>query len=528
MSRRKWWDNAIVYHVVTDRFLQGGIRYPLYGRGFDSKNKGGFHGGDFLGITKKILDGWFCSLGVNCIWISSPFEQIHGWVPSEDGCYRHHPYHGYWPHDFTTVEPSFGSIEEFRQLVDSAHDRGIRIVLDVGMSHVGYLDYKKYGSSPVTEADSKDDSDYFSANNCLSAVQGNSDFAWNSDWVISDLPGYKKSSSTLFDGQLHGLPRLRLDNQEKVTPPEFLLNTPGIQLQNFAESTVSNYLINWLTQWVAEFGIDGFRCDSAKHVGLHYWNLLKVSSSNALKSWKFANPKKAIDQSCFWMVGEVYGHGIDESEYFDYGFDSLLNFDFQTDLLKILLHFSPFHFYSQELFEFRLDRIFLRYSEKLLSGHHDFMSYISSHDTWIFNRQYNYLAAAALLLLPGSIQILYGDESGRDDADDTCSDMNWENIDNVTLRTWRKLGKFRARHLSIARGTHVLRSQAPYAFSRENLDTGDRVLVIFGRGESSMISVGCLWRDGTILKNYLSSEDYKVQDGCVHVTGSGLILLETK
>src|SRR5579871_6423297 len=77
-------DNPIVYFVVTDRFLDGNpANDHSYGRRREARPEddiGTFHGGDLAGLTAKVREGWFRDLGVNAIWITAPYEQIHGWV----------------------------------------------------------------------------------------------------------------------------------------------------------------------------------------------------------------------------------------------------------------------------------------------------------------------------------------------------------------------------------------------------------------------------------------------------------------
>src|SRR6185369_1341635 len=124
---------------------------------------------------------------------------------------------------------------------------------------------------------------------------------------------------------------------------------------------------------------------------------------------------------------------------------------------------------------------------KLLAGRPGFstMSYISSHDTELFDRQRLAEAGTALMLAPGAVQIFYGDESARppgpvpssDPQQATRSDMNWGSVDQPLLAHWRKLGSFRARHVALARGAHHMLAEAPYAFSRIDAATDDRVVV---------------------------------------------------
>ena len=133
------WHNATVYFVLTDRFVNGNpANDNSYGRHKDGMQEiGTFHGGDLQGLTSKL--DYLKALGVNALWISSPLEQIHGWVGGgTKGDFPHYAYHGYYAQDWTKLDANMGTEEDLRRLVDEAHKRGIRILFDVVMNHTGY------------------------------------------------------------------------------------------------------------------------------------------------------------------------------------------------------------------------------------------------------------------------------------------------------------------------------------------------------------------------------------------------------
>lgn len=133
------WHNATVYFVLTDRFENGDpSNDQSYGRHKDGMAEiGTFHGGDLRGLTNKL--DYLQQLGVNALWISAPFEQIHGWVGGgTKGDFPHYAYHGYYTQDWTNLDANMGSEADLRTLVDSAHQRGIRILFDIVMNHTGY------------------------------------------------------------------------------------------------------------------------------------------------------------------------------------------------------------------------------------------------------------------------------------------------------------------------------------------------------------------------------------------------------
>ena len=152
-----------------------------------------------------------------------------------------------------------------------------------------------------------------------------------------------------------------------------------------------------------------------------------------------------------FLVAEVFPHTVTRSSYFDAGFDAVINFDLQEEAQAGAACLPA------------MDSIYREYSDKM-HGNNSFnvMSYISSHDTQLFNRiadnkpAMQKRVAAALLFTPGTSQIFYGDESGRqfgptgsDGHQGTRSDMNWADIENgkaePILAHWRKLGQFRVK-----------------------------------------------------------------------------------
>lgn len=253
--------------------------------------------------------------------------------------------------------------------------------------------------------------------------------------------------------------------------------------------------MKWHTDWVQQFGFDGFRCDTALNVELGSWAALKSAAVAALQTWKSNNPAKAIDGSPFWMTGEVYGHGVSKDGYYSAGgFDSLINFDYQGWLRDELTAKGTLVSAATDL-----DALYARYAG-LISADPTFnvLSYISSHDThlWFsdiagYQDAVQLRAGTALLLTPGGVQVFYGDESGRrlgptgsDSTAGTRSDMNWTTTNPSILSHWQKLATFRKNHAAVGAGSHAQLASpgGTYAFSR-TLDSGsvhDAVVVVIG------------------------------------------------
>lgn len=517
-------DNPIVYFVITDRFENGNPSNDgSYGRKREGNPKddlGTFHGGDLKGLTNKLREGYFKNLGVNALWITAPYEQIHGWVVGGNKEFKHYAYHGYYALDYTTLDANMGTPDELREMVDTAHSQGIRVLFDVVMNHPGYLDIQTANELGVRvlwpghqAANLRNYHSFIDYNNFAFGDW------WGRDWVRSGLPGYMDGGRDDLTMQLAHLPDFRTESKEPVKLPRFLRNKPGTKAVDLPNTTVRGYLVKWLTDWVRDYGIDGFRADTVKHVEGEAWGELKSEAAKALAEWKAKNPTKKIDDEPFWMVGEYWGLGPERHKMHDFGFDAMINFDFQNRGRE----FS------------KPESIYASYA-KLMQGRPGWstMSYLSSHDTELFDRLRLAEGGSALMLAPGAVQIFYGDETGRplgpvpssDPQQGTRSDMNWTSVDQPLLAHWRKLGTFRARHVALARGEHQKLGEAPYVFSRVDTASDDRVVVAMNANGQVTIPVAPAFRDGQPLHDAYSGQRVVVADGKVTLNATGTVLLE--
>ncbi|WP_244600946.1 alpha-amylase family glycosyl hydrolase, partial [Escherichia coli] len=127
---------------------------------------------------------------------------------------------------------------------------------------------------------------------------------------------------------------LKTESKEVSGLPNFYNHKPDTAAKAIPGYTPRDYLTHWLSQWVRDYGIDGFRVDTAKHVEMDAWQQLKTQATAALAEWKKANPDKALDAAPFWMTGEAWGHGVMQSDYYRHGFDAMINFDYQDQAAK--------------------------------------------------------------------------------------------------------------------------------------------------------------------------------------------------
>jgi alpha-amylase len=283
-------------------------------------------------------------------------------------------------------------------------------------------------------------------------------------------------------------------------------------------TTVRGYLVKWLTDWVREFGIDGFRCDTVKHVEAEAWAQLKAEAAKALAEFKAKHPTRKVDDAPFWMVGEYWGVGPSKHKLTASGFDAMINFDFQ----------------QQEGGFAKPEKLFKSYAAAQAGKPVHMLNYLSSHDTELFERERLVEGGTALLLAPGGVQIFYGDETARplgseprsDKQQATRSDMNWDKVDAKVLAHWRKLGTFRARHRALATGEHRQLAEAPYTFSRVEAASGDRVVVALDAKGQVSLSVAGVFEDGQTLRDAYTGRTAKVTGGKIALLAESVVLLE--
>lgn len=211
------WSGDILYFVLIDRYADGD---STNNRRVERSNPGGYHGGDLKGLTQHLDE--LADLGITALWINPVQKQIpqgvYASAPANLGIgeFKHWGFHGYWIDDFTAMEPQFGSLDDLKHLVDEAHKRHIKVLLDVVYNHAGY------GSSYESRRTSDGQS-------WLRSGEGNCDY----DPLTCSVGGL----------------------------PDFKTELPEVR----------EYLLNANINLAKQAGVDGFRLDTFKHVGTDFW-----------------------------------------------------------------------------------------------------------------------------------------------------------------------------------------------------------------------------------------------------------------
>ena len=123
------WNGALIYMIVTDRFVNGNISNdpsPLS----EASSGADWEGGDFAGVISMLESGYFQQLGVSALWLTPFNTGADGTYLASDNTHQVSAYHGYWPIKAREIDSRLGTEAELKQLIALAHSQGIRIMND--------------------------------------------------------------------------------------------------------------------------------------------------------------------------------------------------------------------------------------------------------------------------------------------------------------------------------------------------------------------------------------------------------------
>ncbi len=302
-------EDEIIYFVLPDRFENGdtkndtgGIKGDRLKHGFDPTHKGFYLGGDLKGLIQRL--DYIQSMGVTAIWFAPIFKNkaVQGPQGGETS-----GYHGYWVTDFTSVDPHFGSNAEFKAFVDAAHKRGMKVYMDIITNHtadvIGYADgdangwaYKSRADFPVSRRASdgksinkgflgdhvrtKENFDKLTDPNYAYSVRipKGEERVKKPDWLNNPIY-YHNRGNTTFSG-------------ENSTMGDFV----GLDDLYTENPRVVDGFIDIYGAWIDQYGIDGFRIDTAKHVNPEFWTKFAPAMQERAKAKGIPN---------FHIFGEV-------------------------------------------------------------------------------------------------------------------------------------------------------------------------------------------------------------------------------
>lgn len=363
----QWWKDAVFYEIFV--------------RSFNDSDGDGI--GDFNGILQKL--DYLQELGINAIWLMP----IH---PSPS-------YHGYDVLNFYAVNPDYGSMDDFKNLLKEAHRRDIKIIIDLVLNHTS-------SRHPFFDTARRDpDSEY-------------------RDWYVwSDTGGnrwYEGNAGSDSEGNAG------------YYYAYFWSEMPDL---NYRNPDVTEQMNKVTRYWLTEIGVDGFRIDAAKHL-IEEGN--KLENTDATHDWfkGFYTFYKQEDPDAY-SVGEIYGAGAFMATQYEGQMDHIFNFEVASGIINSVNGESNTGINGAWNFTLK----------DIQDG--DYATFLTNHDqnrvmsVLNGNEQKAKLAAVMLLTAPGTPYIYYGEEigmQGKKPDEDIRLPMQWNAEVNAGFTTgtpWR-------------------------------------------------------------------------------------------
>lgn len=280
-------EEETLYFALPDRFMNGDPSNDRGGAtggrevtGYDPTDAGYYQGGDLKGLTDHL--DYVSRLGATAIWVGPVFRNR--WVQGPPG-HRSASYHGYWITDFTDVDPHLGTRADFRRLVDAAHARGLKVILDIVINHTA--DVIRYRECPQSPCAYRSEAQFpYQRRGGVSGAAINAGFLGDGDGTAANFarltrpdyaytpylpPGdeHAKTPDWLNDVTLYhnrgDMPAK--PSAEALTHGDF----SGLDDVMTENPRVVAGFIDVYTRWIADFGIDGYRIDTARHVDPAFW-----------------------------------------------------------------------------------------------------------------------------------------------------------------------------------------------------------------------------------------------------------------
>lgn len=528
-------EDEIIYFVLPDRFEngdpsndRGGIEGGRLEHGFDPTHKGFFQGGDLAGLTARL--DYIEALGATAIWFAPIFKNkpVQGPPGAESA-----GYHGYWVTDFTSVDPHFGTNEEFEAFVAAAHARGMKVYMDIITNHtadvIRYRECDGTGEIDLARVDAG--CPYRAIADYPWTTVGGPDGAPINDGFLGDDPTYltAENYARLTDPRWAYTPYIPA-GEEDLKRPAWLNNI--LYYQNRGHTTfrgedslygdfaglddvmlenpqVRAGMVEIYKDWITRTRVDGFRIDTVKHVRWDLWRDMAPALMDHARA-------EGIEH--FHIFAEIYDFDAGFLARFtqEDGMPTVLDFAFQAAVRAVVAEGAPAN---------RLDELFIR--DGLYAGGRAtarrLPTFLGNHDMGRFS-QFLFeanpdlsdaeafarvrLAHAVMFFSRGVPVIYYGDEQGfvsdghdqlaretlfpsqvevyNDNdliaTDATTADANFD-IAHPLFRAIREMADLRKAHPALRRGEQVTRHAdlegGVLVLSRRDPETGAEYLIGF-------------------------------------------------
>ena len=524
--------DEIIYFLLPDRFEngdpandRGGLEGDRLHSGFDPTSTGFYHGGDLKGLLARL--DYIQGLGATAIWLGPIYKNkaVQG-APGHESA----GYHGYWITDFTTVDPHFGTEADLHALVEATHKRGMKLYLDIIVNHTA--DVIRYRECPDNHCAYRSVADYpYTRRGGLAGEPINEGFAGDAVQTMANFARLTRPDYAYTPYVPAG--------EEHLKVPDWL-NNP-LYYHNRGESTfrgesstlgdfaslddvmtenprVVQGFIEVFGGWIDQYGIDGFRIDTAQHVNPEFWQAFVPAMLKRAKA-------RGIPH--FHIFGEVFTGEMDPARLAEHTrvdkLPAVLDFAFAVAIADTIVRNAG----TDELVRlFAADPLY----EGGPSAAQQLPTFISNHDAGRFASflrharpdaseaellQRLQLAYAMLLTLRGVPTIYYGDEQGfvglggdqaaRQDmfasrvasyndqpllgTTSTTATSNF-NPAHPLYQSIAALSKLRQAQPALRRGTQLVRAagETPGLFAVSRIDprSGAEILLAFNTGNSAL------------------------------------------
>ena len=360
----------VIYLMMPDRFADGDVANNAVAgmlEGTDRSDPNARHGGDFAGVRERL--GYLDGLGVTALWFTPVFEN--------DMTPEYGAYHGYAATDMYKVDRRFGSNDEFAALVEAAHDRGLKVIMDMIHNHVG--DRHWWLADPPT-----------------------------SDWVHD----FERVGVTNYAVTAAVDPYASEHDHDRLVDGWFVAEMPDLDQDN---DLLAQYLLQNTVWWIEWAGIDGIRMDTypfpdrdymarwAEHVLAEYPDFNIVG-----EAWMSTPPHEA-----FWQRGFEAANGDGYDSHLPSVTDFPLSYAFRDAV-------AP---------DGSLDRLYTTLAQDLLYPEPDrLVTFLDNHDTVRFLSRVGEddaalrMGYAVLMTTRGIPQVYYGTELGMANLDPSLGD----------------------------------------------------------------------------------------------------------
>lgn len=455
------WQGAVIYFAMIDRFQNGDRSNDDQGKGeYSPTDDDCFQGGDLKGLRAKLP--YLKRMGFDALWITPPVHNQ--WTSAY---IRVRGYHGYWAHDFTKVDPHFGTLEDYKALVRDAHALGIRVIQDIVVNHTGnYFTVAPEGYDPSRpelnwksvvgpRAPKAPDDPVFRMNDPRNP-EHKAAAVYNFTPNISDFRS-REQSLTYAMGDLD----------------DINLKSP-LAIERMKEI---------YRHWIEEVGVDAFRVDTVYYTPEEFYERFLYDEDPRSPGIKRFAERKGIKD--FLVFGEVWSYDYREiGRYLRAGkaerLDSAVDLPLNEALTQVFYRRAP------------TERARAALSAR--RRHHDlWVNFLDNHDVERMHARAGWPAVrqslVALFTLPGLPCVYYGTEAGFTRARQNMFDQRHFDENSRAALLLKRLIRFRKKHPALAVGrvevekTSAAAGVLAYSVSHE----GETYRVVFNTAPERMI-----------------------------------------